>query len=511
MKMISCFIHALLFFFLWWAFSSVAGRYTDNTGQDKSRVSNQVLKNLSTIIVRQQAAGIGANHSQFYPNGVQLEPFTVHLCGTEKMDNYDPMLKNYNKVDPKEAYKMRFFAGSDHVLDSNYNADNRIPLIHSSHPPTTDREAHRPDAGEPTISSEVARRSRIMLIYDQTSNYYRVYTSMLSMHLGGVDESNSRRYANFYTPMESGTTNACYPDEAPGVGETVVHLYLLATGGLNNITNMTISAYARADKTGNADQQGHLEYELKRLPVYNSDSFTLNTLTKNGNLRGVTQSYSFFSSMVADRKQIIRGETGGPICVMPLGAPFHGLFWYSDHDERGMPCALPSNTRLHSPKCQIEGSCAKKVAITALRSKGIPLHDMFSPTLMIGEMCPNKASALHAYVTYKPLLHSASQAKTERDDETRFSTSYQGGVGAYFYPKRPNEKGANLRAASHRTMMGGETDTFYFFSYVEGATPKPGTGCGRKNGAFVEGHDMYGNYINLTISMANGDTKAAFD
>ena len=467
----------------------------------------QVLKNLNTIKVSQQAPGIGKNRATFYANGVQLEPFTVHLCGTQKFDNDDPMLKSYNRVDPKEIHKVQFTVDEENILDSSYNVGNRVPIIHSSSRVSV-REARLPDAGEPAISADVARRSRIMLIYDRSSRYYKAYTSILSMRMGGVDDRYNQGFANTYSSLDGGNSNACYPGEAPGVGETVVHLYLLATAGLAKTTNLTIKVYARADKFGNADQQGVLEYDLTESPVYNVDSFIVNTVTADTEIKKIDRSYSIFSSMVDDTRKIVREELGGPVCTMPLGASFHGLFWYSDYDERGRRCRLPPDTTINSPVCQLSSGCARKVAITTLKSRGIPLHDMHSPSLMIGARCPHKAAAVHASVTFKPLMQSVSEAARRSSDKDRFTTSYTGGVGAYFYPKNHGEDTKRMSAG---TVMGGDPYTYYFLSYVEGSSPLPGSNCKWDTGTPVEGHDIYGNYIYLNIKMANGNAHAVLE
>ena len=473
------------------------------------------IKNLNKILLDQQTPAGGNDRAQFYANGVELEPFTLHLCGLSTIDPDDPTRTVYRNVDPGEAYKVQFFVKQADGMDSRYNPNNFIPIMHEVNPPSSlEKAASMPDKGEPDISPETSEHLKILRIYDQTSNYYKLYSKIEGMHLGGVASRRSQQMQQRTGPGRKYTggnrklggysdANSCYPGEPPGMGDTVVHLYLLATPGVNKTINMHITAHARAGTPGNPQLQQEISYDVMPMPIYDPANMVISKFDIPYHLKNIDTSYGYFSSMIDDSKRTVRLEKSYPVCKIQMGAPFHNLYRYADHTDDGKVCGAVYKTGqidCNAPS----SSCKRRITITAITSKTIPFHDMYTSFIKIGAKCPHQVAAYKAYATFKPLLNSFSEKSS--GDDVHFYTSYTGGVGSYYFP---SDK-VSISSDDNNTknyVVGGNTDTFYYFSYVTGEKVLfgPGLSCNWDTATTVTGHDIYGNAISISVKMANGD------
>ena len=480
------------------------------------------IKNLNKILLDQQTPAGGSDRPQFYANGVELEPFTIHLCGLSTIDPDDPTRTVYHNVDPSEVYKVQFFVKQADGMDSRYNPNNFIPIMHETKPLSSlEKAASMPDEGEPDISQETSEHLKILRIYDQTSNYYKLYSKIEGLHLGGVASRRSQQMQlqNFPEKKQNeipgnsasgnrklggySDANSCYPGEPLGMGDTVVHLYLLATPGLNKTINMHITAHARADTPGHPQYQQDISYDVMSMPIYDKSNMVISKFDIPYHLKHIDTSYGYFSSMIDNSKRKVRLERSYPVCKIQMGAPFHNLYRYADHTDDGKICGAAYKTGqidCNAPS----SSCSRRITITAITSKSIPFHDMFTSFIKVGAKCPHQVAAYKAYATFKPLLNSFSEKAS--GDDAHFYTSYTGGVGSYYFPSE-NTSISNEEDNTKNYVVGGNTNTFYYFSYVTGEKLLfgPGLSCNWETATTISGHDIYGNPINISVIMANGD------
>lgn len=457
------------------------------------------IPNLESVIFKQFPPQKSDLYTSFYANGVELEPLTLILCG-KKIVATDGTV-SYAKIPASAATQVKFYADSVAILDGEYNPQDIIPLIHNN----THADPSKPGLSEPKFTYADSEKRKVLLIYDETSNYVKMYNQE-GFNLGGkytppsmstVSQHSHYTSNDFFQSINykvDDSENACYSDQPPGVGETVTHLYLLATPALNGTSILKIYAMAKTDST--IDTEGPLTFSLPTTPVLTVDDFTSATQSIGRGIKDPGTFYSYFSSKVlVNNIPHIQEERGLVVCPVLVGAAFHGLYYYTDN-KKLCKTSAPAGGGVD---CN-EHNCLRKLSISSISAKKVPLHDLASMNVFLGVTCPNKSGAFTAGFVSKPVLHSASTTKDMTDN---FYTSYTGGVSAYYYPRDADND--DIAPMSKLNLLGGIPHNFYYFSYVFGISPSPGLSCHWNTQVTAEGHDMYGNAISIGFMPANGD------
>ena len=466
----------------------------------------KAIPNLSSIVLKQATpqSGIGVQRS-FYANSVELEPFTLTLCGTPVGEKDNSVI--YKTVPASEITKVRFFTSSFLTLNAKWNPDHTIPLIHNGSPSSDFSKA---DPGEPDFSAKDSSKMRVLLAYDESTNYYHAYQHE-GFYLGGVASAVNVMQARepgttgrFTPSMLMNSANDCFSEERPGVGETVVRLYLLATRALSNTQDIKIYATAKSYLDGKEEllNEGPISYTTAEKTAVSIADVNVGQTRLETKIKNSASFYSYFTSKVRDKNnaEVIEKQRGFPVCQVALGARFHNLFRYTDHDSKGRICRTVS--KAHSVYCNLP-SCSHEVAISNISLKKIPLHDMYTDNLIIGAQCPQKSGLIKGGVNFKPLLNSSS---TVLDFSSDFLNSYTGGVGAYYYTDEKNKD--NQKRVIWDNPYGGNNHIFYFYSYHWGEKPNPGNACGWWRSMKAIGHDMFGNPVSIEYKPANGSSNA---
>ena len=466
----------------------------------------KAIPNLSSIVLKQATpqTGVGVQRS-FYANSVELEPFTLTLCGTPVGEKDNSVI--YKTVPASEITKVRFFTNTFMTLDSEWNPDHTIPLIHN---PSPSSDFSKADPGEPDISAKDSEKRRVLLAYDESTNYYHAYQHE-GFYLGGVAspvnvmQARDPQAANRFTPsMLMNSANDCFSEERPGVGETVVRLYLLASKALSNTQDIKIYATAKSYLDGKEEllNEGPISYSTAEKTSVSLEDVNIGQIRLDTRIKDPASFYSYYTSRVRDKNnaEVIEKQRGFPVCQVALGARFHNLFRYTDHDKKGRICR--SVSPVHSTDCNLP-SCSRQVAISNISLKRIPLHDMYTDTLIVGAQCPKKSGLIKGGVNFKPLLNSSS---TVLDFSSKFLNSYTGGVGAYYYTDEKDKD--NQKRAIWDNPYGGNNHTFYFYAYHWGEKPNPGNECGWWRSMKAIGHDMFGNPVSIEYKAANGNSNA---
>ncbi len=478
-------------------------------GQCEIQGGLKPIPNLSSMILQQYAPKSGHNYGEFYANSVELQPFTLTLCGKRTIDPKTNKA-TYTKVDPSVIGNIYISADDNVALDQEIDPNNRIPIIQGD-PKNTDIYAPSPD--EPKFSYSDSQKRRGLLIYTESSHYYQIYKNF-GYYFGEIADNPRSFYASntmIRTPKSpfSSTfvgvgddSNDCFPTEdiPAGVGETIIHLYLLATKALQNTPLLKISALAK-DDSGNNVSEGPLTYQIPLSPVVTNDDYTT-TDEKQGvsSLLNPSQFFSYFTKLEnSNNTQYIQEERGRIACSILAGAPFHGIYYYTDNRSVCHASSPPE----HASDCN-EGNCARILNITSIQSSKIPLNDMESTALLTGDACPHKTGAFVGGIITKPILNSADTIVNDQSDA--FYVSYKGGVGTYFY-KRQNNRDDYENLVNVKN-YGGLSNHFYFMSYTFGITPSPGGACKWEKSINASGHDKFGNQINIAFIPANGDDDA---
>ena len=454
-----------------------------------------VIPGLVSIILKQRIPE-GSNISRsFYANNVQLEPFSIILCG-KKVGQKDGSIK-YTKVPAEAIRHISFYTQNDLELDEKYNPGNHIPVIGSASRRASGHY-NKPDRGEPLFSKEQADRRRVLLAYTENSNYFRFYQQK-GFYLGGT--SPKFPVMSFF----SGGGNECYSEQRPGVGETVVRLYLLATKGLSDTKTLEIYASARMDdKEKRApEEEGPLKYSMPKSPALQIEDLNVSRVLVKVGSQNHGNFYSYFSTLVKSEKRYgVIEQKGLRVCRTLMGAPFHHLFKYTDD---------PRKCNINNPDYFIEkhgstdclfATCKRTISLSAISSKKIPFTDMFSGDMVIGGSCANKSMGTGGGLVLKPLLNGTRASLSGNG----VYESLKGGVGAYFYVRK--NKKDTFRPIT-RGAEAGKENVFYFYSYQWGIDTAGlvgiGSNCKWNQEIRADGHDRFGNWISISFRPALGE------
>ncbi len=456
------------------------------------------VPNLSNIILKQYPARGGHDYDEFYANSVELEPFTLILCGKKVVDQTTHKV-TYTKVDPSALSQISFYVNSNVVLDQKTDPNNTIPIIQNN---STNTDIYKPDPSEPVFDYNTSKTTRALLIYAENSHYYQVYKK-LGYQIGEVDGSPTYlsylyRHSQQNLPASASDENACFPNDNvdPTTGTTVIHLYLLASGALNNTPLLKVSARAN-DDSGNSVTQGPMTFSIPETPILSVKDFNATTERIGTGLNNPARFYSYFSKHeVNNGVDYLQEERGLVSCRVSATAPFHNLYYYTDN-----PQLCRANTpNVGASDCN-EHNCARQFNYTSISSLKTLIHDMGSTDLYLGTTCPNRSGAFTAGFYAKPVFNSSDQ--TVNDQSNNFYISYLGGVGAHFY-RRSNDKDDYVQKSSVQG-YGGLNNHFYYMTYTFGITPDPGGKCSWKRSLLATGHDIFGNNIGIQFVPANGD------
>ena len=455
-----------------------------------------MIRGLASIVLKQQIPE-GSNVSRsFYANNVQLEPFSIILCG-KKVEKDDGSI-TYTKV-PAEAIKyISFYTQPDLALDQKYNPGNHIPVI-GGLSSRAYSSPYKMDSGEPLFSKEEADRRRVLLVYTENSNYFHLYNKK-GFHLGGI--SAAFPLMSF---MSTDAGNECYAEQRPGIGETVVRLYLLATKGLNNTPLLKLCAKARLDDEDKMlpEEEGPLRYALPASPRLTIEDIDVQKLTYSVGPKKHGSFYSFFSALVKSKKRYgVIEQKGLRVCGVLIGAPFHNLFRYTD-DARLCSENYEDDFLTGRVADCFLATCKRTVSLSAISSKKIPFVDMFSGSMVVGARCSNRSMGTGGGLVLKPLLNGTVESLMPGSP---IYESITGGVGAHFYLRRskkdtfrPMNKGAEA----------GRDNVFYYYSYQWGESAAGmmgiGASCKWDQGLKAEGHDLFGNQVLISFNPALGN------